>query len=184
MIHPHWHYFLALESDLEQTSRYVEVIHDNFETYSIEYVGLLLSAGSEIDVVCKLLCERIDSSRTYRNIDQYRPTITNEFPQLHTMQVLIPRYAITLEPWTEWGGTVNPAWWRSYNNVKHRRDDCYNEANLENTLNAIAGLFCIVLYYYNIEARVGGLWGEPKLFHLEVEPGRLQLESGYGLPDF
>lgn len=56
----HWRYFIALEQDLEGTTRYVEPAEDNFKTYSVEFTRLLLSACSEIDVVCKVLCQKID----------------------------------------------------------------------------------------------------------------------------
>jgi len=57
----HWNYFLALESDLERVSRYIEFDKANFKTYSIELAHLLLAASSEVDVVAKTLCQRIDS---------------------------------------------------------------------------------------------------------------------------
>jgi hypothetical protein len=49
----HWNYFLAIESDLENLSRYIEFIDTNFKTYSIELAHLLLASSSEIDVVLK-----------------------------------------------------------------------------------------------------------------------------------
>jgi len=52
MSFPHWQYFIAIESDLENTARYVEVAEDNFGTYSVEYSRILLSASSEIDPKC------------------------------------------------------------------------------------------------------------------------------------
>ena len=47
----HWNYFLAFDSDAEKLSRYIEFTSDNFGTYSIELVRLLLSVASEVDVV-------------------------------------------------------------------------------------------------------------------------------------
>ncbi|MBP6506947.1 MAG: hypothetical protein KA257_05225 [Opitutaceae bacterium] len=37
-------------------SRFIEFAEDNFPTYSLELVRLLLAAGSEIDVALKELC--------------------------------------------------------------------------------------------------------------------------------
>jgi hypothetical protein len=73
--HPHWQYFVALESDLEHTARYVEIVPSNFKTYSIEFARILLSASSEVDVVCKLVCEGINRNKAYENIDHYRECI-------------------------------------------------------------------------------------------------------------
>ena len=80
MICPHWQYLITLDSDLKEVSRYVDIKPENFSTFSIEFVRLLLAAGSEIDVVAKILCDRIDSSKTYRNINDYRAAISGRFP--------------------------------------------------------------------------------------------------------
>jgi hypothetical protein len=58
----YWQHFLALEADFTSTARYVEFSVSNFSTFSIEYAKLLLAIGSEVDVLCKVICERIDSS--------------------------------------------------------------------------------------------------------------------------
>ena len=53
-----------------------------------------------------------------------------------------------LQPWINWNGDDNPLWWRSYNNVKHQRNDHFDEANLKNTLNSVAALSLVIIYYY------------------------------------
>ena len=52
----HWNYFLALESDLAQVSRYIEFDSNNYRTYSIELSHLLLASSSEVDVIAKGIC--------------------------------------------------------------------------------------------------------------------------------
>ncbi|GEM_PF-733291 len=42
----HWNYYLAIESDLENLTRYIEFHPDNFATYSIENAKLLMTATS------------------------------------------------------------------------------------------------------------------------------------------
>lgn len=61
-VFPYWQVFIAIESDLERTTRYVEPNIDNYKTYSVAFAQLILSACSEIDVVSKLLCSQIDSN--------------------------------------------------------------------------------------------------------------------------
>jgi len=65
----HWNYFLALERDLEVVSRYVEFCQQNFDVYSIEFAHLLFAAASEVDVIAKLLCQRLSSQAPRANID-------------------------------------------------------------------------------------------------------------------
>lgn len=58
----YWQHFLALEADFAVTSRYVEFSQQNFATFSIEYAKLLLAIGSEVDVLCKIICEKLDNA--------------------------------------------------------------------------------------------------------------------------
>ena len=60
----------------------------------------------------------------------------------------IPRFGLELNPWSNWNAEDNPIWWRSHTKVKHHRDIHFNQANLKNTLNAMAALNIVILYYY------------------------------------
>jgi hypothetical protein len=42
----------------------------------------------------------------------------------------------------------NPTWWGDYNNVKHKRDEFFHKANLENVLCSAAGLLVMLIYWY------------------------------------
>jgi hypothetical protein len=148
MICTNWQYLITLDSDLKEASRYVDVRAENFKTFSIEFVRLLLAAGSEIDVVAKLLCGKIDASRPCDNIDKYRDTIITKYPKFHSMIIDVPQYEFQLVPWKDWEKGHNPSWWRAYNEVKHQRDIHFTDANLENTINAIAGLYIMILYLH------------------------------------
>lgn len=148
MKHPHWHYFVTLCEDLEKTSRFVEPTPDNFKTYSIEYARLYLAIASEVDVVAKLLCEKINQTAKRGNIDEYRAVILGAYPGFADIQVVIPRYDISLIPWKDWRSGSNPDWWRKHNEVKHERNKAFKDANMENTLNALGGLLVLVGYLY------------------------------------
>jgi len=161
-----WNYFLAIESDLANTSRYVEFREDNFSTYSIEFVHLLLAASSEVDVVAKLLCKKIDKAKEPRSIGAYQDIIVSRFQKLPTFQAQVPKHELTLKPWEQWREKrTSPRWWRSYNKVKHQRDAKFKDANLKNVLNAFAGLFCLLNYYYGTHSIRAAA---PKLFDTEV----------------
>ena len=176
-------HFLALEADFAATSRYVEFAQQNFATFSIEYAKLLLAIGSEVDVLCKIICEKIDSAAKRDNIDDFRTCITSHC-KIEAEKVLVRRYNLSFKPWNLWSHGKNPAWWRSYNNVKHHRDTHFNEANLENCANAISGLFVVVLYCHKAEKSTESLEPYPILVGREEEPGHLLLESDYKVPDF
>mgnify|MGYP000864741260 FL=1 len=147
----HWNYFLALESDLAQVSRYIEFSESNYRTYSIELVRLLLAASSEVDVVIKGVCKYLDQEAQAENINDYRAIIKRELPEFTEESVEIPRFNLTLQPWSKWQQNRSPRWWKSYNNVKHERNEHFSEANLKNTLNAMGGLLVSVFYYYKLK---------------------------------
>jgi hypothetical protein len=144
----HWNYFLALERDMETVARYIEFAEPNFQVYSIELAHLLFGAASEVDVIAKLLCERVEPHAPRANIDEYRRVLVRGMPNLPTSQVFVPRYALTLQPWDEWNRGSNPLWWRSYNNVKHERDRYFAEATLKHALNGLAALLILTFHYY------------------------------------
>ena len=145
----HWNYFLALEHDMELVARYIEFSLANMSTYSVELAHLLLAASSEVDVVAKLLCQRLENDSPRGNIDQYRVILTRHIPTISAMQVFVPRYGLTLTPWDNWASDNNPDWWRSHNNVKHERDYFFHEATLKNSLNALAALLTLTFHHYS-----------------------------------
>lgn len=147
-INNYWKYYLLLEEKLINCEKYVAICEDNYNTYSIEFIGLLNLIGSEIDVVRKLL----DGTKQGR--------ITNLFEKLKTEQqdnVNISDYnilsdgvwianKIKIYPFKKWEDVheYEPLdWWQAYNNVKHFRKDNVKEANLKNILYALAGLYML-----------------------------------------
>lgn len=146
----HWNYFLALETDVERMARFVEFSGNNFGTYSVEMAHLFLAASSEVDVVAKQICALVDAEANPGNIEEYRTILLRHLPKLESSPVTIPRYGLNLEPWSNWRSDETPYWWRDHNKVKHQRGEYFPLANLQNVLNAMGGLFLLVLHYYRL----------------------------------
>ena len=183
----YWQFFIAIESDLEATTRFVEPVTANFGTHSVAFAQLILGAGSEIDVISKLLCDAIDPTKKANNINDYRQLIHPSFPRYHALEVQIPRYSLAVTPWSEWNNGRNPEWWQAYNGIKHERHNNYALANLKNAIDAVAGLFVAVLYLYHNELQANQLQPWSKM--LSLDPAwnsriRNDLRPGYILPDF
>ncbi len=159
----HWNYFLALDADVVRLSRYLEPTEHNFNAHSIELSRILLVAASEIDVVAKMMCVKIDENSKANNMDQYRKEILLNDSRIADTHVHVPRYRLSFKPWEEWAKGKNPQWWKAYNNVKHQRHIHFAEANLNNSLNAVAGLFVLLLFYYRNESQNGLLSPDPTL---------------------
>ncbi|MDB5762390.1 MAG: hypothetical protein JWQ21_1385 [Herminiimonas sp.] len=160
----HWNYFLALDDDVVRLSRYVEPAEENFGTYSLEMARVLASAASEVDVVAKQICQKLNPDSTADRMNVYRTEIAAVYPNIFDAQVYIPKFGLTLNPWASWKEDASPVWWKANTNVKHQRHTHFSDASLKNTLDAIAGLFVLLLYFYPEEGRNGQLSPNPSLF--------------------
>jgi hypothetical protein len=182
MKYPHWQYFLLLESDLDATSRYVGFNMDNKDTYSPEFMKIILAAGAEIDVIAKkFVLKKIPTAKPLGKsecwtIDDYRHYITSFTTKFTSQKVLVPRYDLDFTPWASWAKSKNPEWWTAYNTVKHDRCSNYQSATLENTICALAGLMICNLYYH-VEYLNDGLGVLPKLLETTNSPGCIMTEG-------
>jgi hypothetical protein len=145
---PYWEYFLAIEDDLLQTSRYVEFAEANFHVHSIEFARLLLVSASEVDVIAKEFCKLLDPSKKAEDINDYQTIISTYYPKFSTFELYVPRFNLVSKPWQEWNEGKKIPWWQAYNGVKHERSKNYELATLGNVLSSVAGLFSLSLYYY------------------------------------
>jgi len=162
----HWRYFLSLEEDLHQLARFIEPSEKNFPTYSTELAALLLSAASEVDVLAKMICKKVKKDSKARNIGHYASTICKAYPRVGEFRVEIPKFGLKLQPWESWEekSRNSPPWWKAYNQVKHERNVHFDQANMKHSLNALAGLYVVLLYFYRDLALEGRLSPNPSLF--------------------
>jgi len=180
--HLHWNYFIALERDLEVVSRYVEFCPPNFGVYSIEFAHLLFAAASEVDVVAKLLCYRLQPAAPRGNIEEYRTVLLAAIPDLSKTTVFVPRYGLDFKPWDNWAVPSSPLWWRGYNKVKHERDTHFNQATLKNALNALGALLILIYHHYSYAlAPVGAPRLSPRdtMQKLQPESTLLRFQDDY-----
>jgi len=178
----YWNYFIALESDLENLSRYIEFVDHNFNAYSIELARLLLSSSSEIDVVIKELCKLISPDEKRENIIDFKNIIKSNLPEFINESVHIHRFGISVKPWNNWNSEENPEWWKSYNHVKHERSLYFEEANLRNTIRSVGALLITNYYYYKklFEQESGSLIKPKKVTEkLQQKSKFVQLDNCY-----
>lgn len=161
----HWNFFLSIEEDLDRLGRFVD-FSANEESFSIEIARLFLAASAEVDVVLKQLCKALNPNSTANSINIYQSELLNILTNFKEFEVIIPRYGLTLKPWTDWASNRPPFWWQAHNKVKHHRHEHFEKANLKNCLNSIAALYVSVLYLYQQQASEGKLLQLPKLFNV------------------
>lgn len=143
-----WRYYLILEKRFIDTTQYVELSSDNFETYSLEYVNLLQSIGSEVDVFMKVICKFDQSAR--KTITDYCKVIIPKYPNIKEQSVSVQLLNEAIKPFKNWNSKKakkSLPWWEAYDTVKHGRIDNYRLANLENVLKALSALYLLEMYY-------------------------------------
>jgi hypothetical protein len=147
MTNLHWNYFLALEADAIHASRFVEYSPKNYQTFSIEFAHLLMSAAQEVDVLLKQICAKHgDSSEREPG---YRNFFTSKFPKIGEVKVSLSSHGIDFVPFAGWfqSPPTTPSWWTANNKIKHERHTEFERANLENILFALSALLISNVYF-------------------------------------
>lgn len=155
----HWNYFLALEDEVINLSRYIEFSKENYNTYSIELAKILMAATQECDVLLRQIC-----SVAPGNERTYYTSMISSHPGICSQIIAIPRYGLEFTPFDSWATTTTPKWWTANNKVKHERHLKFGEASLEYMLNAVSALLLCNLYFYKKEKRLIEIQPMPRLF--------------------
>lgn len=134
--------------DLYELFNYVEPNDANLNTYSHRSYELLLRTATEFEANCKGILD----SNGYVRAGGGNLNITDYYKIENAAHLSM--YKISFERWPNhifrpfeaWNtGSFAPLpWYQGYNHVKHNRFEHFNEANLENLMNAVAGLLCIL----------------------------------------
>lgn len=147
--------YCLIEKDFSNTIDYVSISQSNYSTFSPTYLKILLSIGSEIDVLKDFICKSLNSDMKHFNELE---------PDFHLVEVEVRSENVLLTPWNT--SDPFPTWWTVYNEVKHNRNENANKidpskkyfefANLENVILALAGLYSLELLAYKIVADING----------------------------
>lgn len=139
-----WNYYLSLESDLANTSRYIEPLGQE-DVHSFEFSKLLILACTEIESVFKAICRNIEGSQTAGNMGQYKEAILGKYPKISEAIVSVARLGRTIKPFEDWTQGKLP-WWDAYQQVKHNRGNAFGFATYKNATYAMAALYVSIFY--------------------------------------
>lgn len=143
-----WRFYLVLEKRFMATTQYVELSIDNYDTYSLEYVDLLQSIGSELDVFMKVVCGFEQTE--FKTIKNYCDVLLGKYKNIKTQKVSVKYFDGEIKPFDGWDADhakQSLAWWEAYDLVKHGRIENFKLAKLENILKALAALYLLEMYY-------------------------------------
>jgi hypothetical protein len=146
-----WRFFETVDQDIQRLSRFIEFSPANYPTYSVELARLYLSVCSEIDVIAKQLCSKIDPNAKAGDIKDYQVVICQKYPNFSAFAIEMPSHQLSFIPWGDWQNESVPGWWTGHNKVKHMRDKYFAMANLKNVLEASSGLLVILTYFYQAD---------------------------------
>jgi hypothetical protein len=179
-----------MESELLGFFEYVPYTVKNAKIYSPKLLALLMQICGYIDTIFKEMakygefkgikeCQDIRKleSKNYKGYN-----ITHAQEAFEKIYRLSSNNGATLKAKLRWFGEkeftpfknfarakeISPDWWRSYNNVKHNWSGSLEQANMDNTLEALAGAFVLnAIHYPNIEV----LWRDGVLKGLDLSLG-------------
>lgn len=144
-----WNYYLSLEQDISNTSRYIEPAGQE-DVHSFEFAKLLILACTEVESVFKAICFKISGEQPPGNIGNYKEIILGHHPKIVDASVTINRLGKDVKPFQEWSeGPLS--WWSAYQGVKHSRNLHFGQATYRNAVNAIAALYVAIFYLAKIE---------------------------------
>lgn len=146
----HWNYYLAIEKDFENISRYVEFTEANHHAFSIEFARIIMASSQEIDGIMKKICGLIVEGSTPQNINEYKEIIIPHLGDMITETAYASRFGMSSRPWINWLEGNNPDWWRANNNIKHDRTLHFEQANLINAFNSVGALLIVTCYFYKL----------------------------------
>lgn len=176
-----WNYFLMLESDLDNTSRYIEP-QGQENVYSFEFAKLLILACTEAESVFKAICFEIEKKQVSGDIGTYKATILGKYPKIINATVKVKRLGRNIEPFNGWD-TGPLSWWSAYNEVKHNRGSSFSDATYINATTAIAALYVLILYLAELTGiQFNG--HESKYLDSDYVMGGILLGPFKKLPDF
>lgn len=152
-INNNWNYYLMLENDFINITRYIKLDKSNFKTFSDEIIKLLQSIGAECDLMFKKICNiNLKQRASMNNYVQ----ILNDYPQIISEKIIVKSSDIVLQPFKFWKKT-SPGkleWWNAYNLIKHNREGNYKLGKFGNLLYSLAALYFLEMYFCR---RVGRL---------------------------
>lgn len=140
-------------NDLGNIFEYIEPCNDNLNTYSHRTYELFLRTCTEFEANCKSILKANGYSKTGTlNIqDYYKIDKSSKLSDYKVkLNIWKPNSKIYM-PFSDWKDGYSLKWYQDYNKVKHDREENFKYASLENLVQAVTGLICILFSQFGIE---------------------------------
>lgn len=146
--------------DLYELFNYIEPDDTNLSVFSHRIYELLLRTATEFETNCKGILK----DNGYAKADNKMNMSKDYFKlasvmRLSEYKVVFDRWSTNhqFDPFIDWNTTsyLPLTWYQGYNNVKHNRYSNFKQASLENLMNSLAGLLCILHAQYGEKMAYG-----------------------------
>lgn len=115
----YWRYYLYLEEDFIQLTRYVDLYPENFQIFSDEIHKQLISVGVEFENIFKKICVLLNIALLDKpNINDFKRWIPKEEINI---KVIYSLNQFNLSPFKIEKGKILWNCWNQYNSIKHNR---------------------------------------------------------------
>lgn len=144
-----WKYYLYLEQDFINLTRYIDIHTNNYDVFSDEVHKQLLSIGVEFENINKIINIELGINLTQNNIEGFSEWLRSQNTVFPIINIKLSKENIYLEPFKEWSNNKNYTplpWWQAYNKIKHNRYENYLNVNFEHLLNALSSLYYCEMY--------------------------------------
>lgn len=175
-----WELYKDLERQFQNFLEYVPYIDENENVFSFKLVNLILSIGGHVDSAfkemarykgfadnadCQEIVKKLRSSEKKVKIGKAPETVSISLSlrafereyNLSKRKVIFKRLpeAEEITPYEPHNPKTNaPQWWEIYNGLKHDVSIHIKQANLKNTLHALASAFLLNVIHYSAALRL------------------------------
>ena len=150
----YWRYYLSIEKMMVNTSQYVCPSEHNKNTYSDEFMKIILLSCSEIDSILKVMCKENNillEDRKY-NMSVYAKILLKQknikdmaySPECATSSINDGIICFPFKELDENKIYAGLTWWEDYQKLKHNRLDNAEIGNLENAIYAITAHYILL----------------------------------------
>jgi hypothetical protein len=151
----YWKYYKDLEGQFENYLEQIPYFIGNEKAYSFRLASLILSIGAHIDSAFKEIIKFSEFQEKLPDISKNnRASIIDYYPivleyKLSKRKVMFkrlpePEAVMPFQNFLKIDDKFEtPSWWQAYNKIKHHFSDNFQQANLQNTRDALSGAFLL-----------------------------------------
>lgn len=164
-----WPIYRQIEKEFKELSYYITIDRKQLKTYSIKIADLILRTVAECENISSVICKNENIKFKDKKGHVRKSVYFNEYIEaLNNVFILDKKlvspifnnidenaFDIKLQPFRKEKLKVNGKekeiipWYNAYNKIKHDRVKNFKQANLENLITALAGLFMLNIYLKN-----------------------------------